>query len=92
MISVSLLLPSITDHAILLFAAISQGVPFAAASTGAITKRELGSLLEAFRGGNKEDIVVKEILKIVKDVREIQSNQVCHPFLFLIREIVTSLM
>ena len=38
-------------------------------------------MFKKFKAGNAETSLVKEILNIVKDVREIQSNQV--PVLFL---------
>ena len=55
---------------------MKAGAQLAQPQKGSLTKKELGSLLEAFKSGNAENGVVKEILNIVKDVREMQSNQV----------------
>ena len=53
-----------------------RGAQLANQKPGLLTEKDLGSLLKKFRSGNTEANVVKEILNIVKDVREIQSNQV----------------
>eukprot|EP00794_Sanderia_malayensis_P009735 gene9735-10730_t len=86
----SKLAPNLRQELVAHSPALDKGISaLGAASSSVVTKRELGSLLEAFKSGNKEDIVVKEILKIVKDVREIQSNQVGE--LKTLRQILQSL-
>ena len=53
-----------------------KGSQLANRNAGLLSEKDLGTLLEKFKNGNVEASVVKEILNIVKDVREIQSNQV----------------
>eukprot|EP00112_Aurelia_sp_Birch-Aquarium-sp1_P017304 Seg3995.1 transcript_id=Seg3995.1/GoldUCD/mRNA.D3Y31 product=Thrombospondin-4 protein_id=Seg3995.1/GoldUCD/D3Y31 len=68
---------------------VKAGAQLGQPQKGSLTKKELGSLLEAFKSGNAENGVVKEILNIVKDVREMQSNQVGE--LKTLRQILESL-
>ena len=53
-----------------------HGAALANQNAGFLREKDLGTLLEKFRNGNPEANVVTEILNIVKDVRDIQSNQV----------------
>ena len=58
------------------FLALSSGAQLPRENPASLTGKEFAVLLEKFKNGNTDAGTVKEILNIVKDVREIQSNQV----------------
>lgn len=67
-----------------MISAFAQGARVENQNAGALTGKELGLLLEKFKSGNVEASLIKEILDIVKDVRQIQSNQVQYMLSFYV--------